>query len=283
MPGFPVPFIKFREDTANGLPLAGGKLYSFAAGTATPLATYTSSALNVPNANPTVLDASGRANIFIADGVGYKFQLNDALDNVVWAVDNVQVPKIATPPAPAEVPPGGIVAYGGLTAPSGWLLCDGSAVSSTTYPNLYAVILNRFGGSGSSFNLPNLQQRFPLGKAVSGTGATVGATGGLIDHTHSGPSHTHTVNAHNHDIAGHTHPVPYNGWGVVLNVSGVGGVLQVGQGAAPNISQATGPNVTGASAATTTGDKAVTTNADGTQPTGPSNPPFLVLNFIIKT
>ena len=100
MPGFPAPFIKFREDDANGFPLAGGKLYSFMAGTSTPLATYTTQALDVPNTNPVILDASGRASIFLEDGVGYKFILHDALDNEMWSVDNVQIPKVAPPPAP---------------------------------------------------------------------------------------------------------------------------------------------------------------------------------------
>ena len=69
MPGYPAPFIKFREDDANGNPLAGGKLFSYAAGTSTPLATYTSSTLATKNTNPVVLDASGRASVWVEDGV----------------------------------------------------------------------------------------------------------------------------------------------------------------------------------------------------------------------
>ena len=287
MPRFPAPFIKFREDDANGFPLAGGKLYSYAAGTSTPLATYTTAvdlaSGPVPNLNPTILDASGRASIFIPDGVGYKFILTDALDNLIWSEDNIQVPEILAPAAPAEVPPGGIVMYGGASAPAGWLLCDGSSVSTVTYADLFAVLLYTFGGAGGTFALPDLRQRFPLGKAAAGTGATVGGSGGTIDHTHTGGSHTHTVASHVHSIAGHTHAVPYNGWGATVNVAAVDGVLQVGMTGGINLMQATGNNTTGTSSAADTGGTALTTDAAGTAATTTANPPFLVLNFIIKT
>jgi hypothetical protein len=82
-------------------------------------------------------------------------------------------------------PAGAIVMFGGAAAPAGWLLCDGSAVSQTTYAALFAVIGLAFGNpGGGNFNLPDLRQRFPLGKAASGTGSTLGGTGGEIDHHH---------------------------------------------------------------------------------------------------
>lgn len=293
MPGFPAPFIKFREDDANGLPLAGGKLYSYAAGTSTPLATYTTQVMPpnpaaVPNLNPTILDASGRASVFIPDGVGYKFVLTDALGNQIWSVDNVQVPQIQTPPAAAEVPSGGIVAYGGTVAPPGWLLCNGSSYATTDYPALFTAILYTFGGAGANFQVPDLRQRFPLGKAASGTGAVLAATGGLIDHTHAGGSHTHAIPAHVHSIATHSHPVPFNGWGTVLNTPPLAGTLQAGGagvGAESSVTQANAFNTTGVSSAADTGANVVgiVTDAGGTAATGQANPPFLVLNFIIKT
>lgn len=84
-------------------------------------------------------------------------------------------------------PSGAMMAYGGTTAPPGYLLCDGSAVSRTTYGHLFTALGTAYGsGDGSTtFNLPDLRQRFPLGKATSGTGATLGGTGGAIDHTHT--------------------------------------------------------------------------------------------------
>lgn len=72
------------------------------------------------------------------------------------------------------------------TPPSGFLLCNGSAISRTTYVKLFDIIGTTFGvGDGSTtFNLPDFRQRFPLGKAASGTGSALGGTGGAIDHTH---------------------------------------------------------------------------------------------------
>ncbi len=92
-------------------------------------------------------------------------------------------------------PIGVILAYGGTSAPLGYLMCQGAAVSRTTYANLFAIIGTAYGvGDGSTtFNVPDLQQRFPIGKAASGTGSTLGGTGGAIDHTHTGPSHVHSV------------------------------------------------------------------------------------------
>jgi len=81
---------------------------------------------------------------------------------------------------------GTIVATGRTTAPQGWVLCDGTAINRTTYAALFAAIGTAYGvGDGATtFNLPDLRQRFPLGKASAGTGSTIGATGGAIDHTH---------------------------------------------------------------------------------------------------
>ncbi len=59
---------------------------------------------------------------------------------------------------------GTISAYGGNTAPTGWLLCDGTAVSQTTYADLYTVIGCNFGCSGGNFNLPDLRGRFLRGR-----------------------------------------------------------------------------------------------------------------------
>lgn len=91
---------------------------------------------------------------------------------------------------PLENPPistGTIAPFGNITAPDGWLLCDGAAVSRTGFDSLFNVIGTSYGvGDGSTtFNVPNLQQRFPLGKATSGTGSTLGGTGGTIDHLHT--------------------------------------------------------------------------------------------------
>lgn len=74
----------------------------------------------------------------------------------------------------ADSPIGSILPYGGATAPSGWFICDGTAVSRTTYAELFAVIGTSFGaGDGSTtFNLPDMRESVPKGAGL--TGKTVG-------------------------------------------------------------------------------------------------------------
>lgn len=88
---------------------------------------------------------------------------------------------------PAFSETGTIKMWGSDTAPSGWAICDNSAISRSTYSILFSIVGTVFGsGDGSTtFNLPDFRQRSPLGKAASGTGSTLGATGGSIDHTHT--------------------------------------------------------------------------------------------------
>ena len=103
---------------------------------------------------------------------------DSGLDKIVWS---------AAPGVSSSGPIGSILPFGGSLAPQGFLLADGSAISRTFYADLFAVIGTTFGvGDGSTtFNIPNMGQRFPLGKAVSGTGNTLGASGGAIDHNHT--------------------------------------------------------------------------------------------------
>lgn len=84
----------------NGNILSGGKLYTYAAGTTTPLACYTSLAGNVPHSNPIILDSAARVpggEIWLAMGVGYKFALYTAQDILVATYDNI--PSAAASPA----------------------------------------------------------------------------------------------------------------------------------------------------------------------------------------
>lgn len=83
------PVLKQRFFNSNGVPLAGGLLYSYAAGTTTPLATYTDETGLTPNTNPVVLDANGQADVWMASS-NYKFMLTDPLGIVQWTVDNVE-------------------------------------------------------------------------------------------------------------------------------------------------------------------------------------------------
>lgn len=76
----------------NGNPLTGGKMYSYVAGTTTPQATYTSSTGAVAHSNPIILDAGGRVpggEIWLTDGLQYKFVLKNANDVLIGTYDNI--------------------------------------------------------------------------------------------------------------------------------------------------------------------------------------------------
>lgn len=87
------PVLKQRFFDVNGVPLAGGQLFSYIAGTTTPQSTYTDNTASVPNTNPTILDANGQANVWLGSGT-YKFILEDANNAVQWTVDNVTLGSI---------------------------------------------------------------------------------------------------------------------------------------------------------------------------------------------
>jgi microcystin-dependent protein len=124
-----------------------------------------------------------------SDGELQGFEQFDAPITVELINDEIEVtPRITLGDEVENVnPTGSISGYAAATAPDGWLLCDGTAVSRSTFAALFAVIGTTYGvGDGSTtFNLPDLRQRFPLGKAAAGTGATLGDTGGDIDHVHN--------------------------------------------------------------------------------------------------
>ena len=79
----------FYGTDADGLPLNGGKLYAYIAGTTTAQDTFTDATVTVANANPVILDASGRAAVWCPDGKSYKFVLKDSADATIWTIDAV--------------------------------------------------------------------------------------------------------------------------------------------------------------------------------------------------
>lgn len=89
---------------------------------------------------------------------------------------------------------GRVVAYGATSAPSGWLLCDGASYLRADYPALFAAIGTTYGAPDSThFKVPDLRDRFVLGRTAGGTGSALGETGGSLQHTHAGPTHSHGV------------------------------------------------------------------------------------------
>jgi hypothetical protein len=76
----------------NGVILSGGKIYTYAAGTTTPQATYTSAAGNIPHTNPIILDSAGRVpsgEIWLTDGLVYKFVIETATGILLGTYDNI--------------------------------------------------------------------------------------------------------------------------------------------------------------------------------------------------
>ena len=82
----PSPKMQFLD--ASGFPLVNGRLYTYAAGTTSPLATYTDSTGGSANTNPIILDSRGEANVWIGSGL-YKFELRDSVNALIWTVDNI--------------------------------------------------------------------------------------------------------------------------------------------------------------------------------------------------
>jgi hypothetical protein len=89
----PTPKLQFFD--ANGAPLAGGLLYTYAAGTTTPLATYTDSTGVSANTNPIVLDSRGEANVWLGTA-SYKLALYTSVGVLIWTVDNLNGGDVAT-------------------------------------------------------------------------------------------------------------------------------------------------------------------------------------------
>ncbi len=240
----------------------------------------------------TLPGAAARASKYLAfDGSGNPIASGGGPGSAEVPVSAYGATLIAATDAPAarailDVPPvASIMMYAGASAPYGWLICDGSAVSRTgQYAALFAVIGTTFGaGDGSStFNLPDFKGRMAVGLGqgtgggASGTGAPTGGSA-LTTRSLGGwaGSETHTqteaeMPSHNHSAtstdSGHTHQVgnptasPSIGYGIVQAAS----------------NSAYGSTYTGYAQITTTiGNKGGGTAMDIMDP-------VLAVNFIIK-
>jgi len=175
----------------------------------------------------------------------------------------------------STIPVGTVSAYAGSSAPTGWLVCDGSAVSRTTYAGLFAIIGETYGAGDSvtTFNVPDLEGRVIAGleatatrltSGVSGVdGGTLGASGGdqsQQQHTHTG-STGYESNDHTHSFTG--------GYSVIC----IGNAYAV-------MYQSGGSTSTGGVSANHT--HAITMDNTGSG-SSENVQPTLVMNYIIKT
>ena len=178
----------FQFLTTTGLPLNGGLIYTYQAGSTTPLATYSDINGAIANTNPIVLGTDGRpqGEIWLTYGYYYKFVLQTSTGSTIQTYDNLYG-IIGTTSASGATIPTGLISlwYGSIgSIPSGWYLCDGS--------------------NGT----PDLRDRFVVG---AGSSYSVSATGGSTTHTITTsemPSHTHTATSVVTD-PGHFHTGAY--------------------------------------------------------------------------
>lgn len=225
----------------TGLPLSGGKLYTYQAGSSTPLASYTTSSGTVANANPIILGTDGRppSEIWITYGYNYKFVLQDSSGSTIATYDNIYGILGSVPSAtPSSLPSGCILMWSGSigSIPSGFYLCDGT--NST----------------------PDLRSKFIVG---AGSTYSVGQTGGTADAVIV--AHTHTATVALTD-PGHNHS---GGASFIANTYG-GGPATGANGS--NVS--TGTSTTGITVG-------VTNASTGVSGTNQNLPPYYSLAFIM--
>ena len=189
----------FQFFTTTGIPLAGGYLYTYQAGSTTPLATYTDNGGTSSNTNPIQLGTDGRppAEIWLTYGFNYKFVLADSTNAVIQTYDNLYGIIGVQATSGATIPAGLISMWSGSigSIPSGWYLCDGS--------------------NGT----PNLTDRFIIGAGSTYAVNGVGGVSSVTLTTNNMPAHTHTATSTVTD-PGHTHTTAYQAY----TGSGGGGI-----------------------------------------------------------
>ena len=233
----------FQFLTTTGLPLNGGFIYTYQAGSSAPLTTYSDVNGLIPNPNPIVLGSDGRpqTEIWLTQGYSYKFILTDSTNNQIQTYDNLYG-ILQNAPAVSNVVPTGLIAIwsGSIgSIPSGWVLCDGT--NST----------------------PDLRNSFILG---AGNSYSVGQTGGSTDAIVV--SHTHTATSVVTD-PGHNHTY-------ISNTGGATGIAPPSSNQGDPNGRTTSNSFTGITVATTNA-------STGVSGTNANMPPYYALAFIMKS
>ena len=227
----------------NGLPLSGGLIYTYQAGSSTPATTYTTNSGTIPNSNPIILDAAGRPpqEIWLEVGYTYKFIIQTSAGVTLQTLDNLY-PILQTSSATASPIPAGLITMwsGSIgSIPSGWALCNGS--------------------NGT----PDLRDRFVI---AAGSTYSVGQTGGSANAIVVSHTHTATVTDPGH-VHGPLSPLDF------CSFNG-GGSAPGGGGSLLTTMATTGSAVTGIS---------VTNASTGSSGTNANLPPYYALAYIMKT
>jgi len=171
------PQPKMQFTTAAGVPLSGGKVYTYTAGTTTPQATYTDYTAATPNANPVILDSRGEANIWLGSAL-YKFKLTDANDVEIWTVDYISAPTSAISP----VLSGNVVIDSDTPTPALKITQTGTGpvlrVQDSADPDVTPFIIDTAGNVG-------------IGTATPDAGLTVATVASFGNGTAAAPSIAH--------------------------------------------------------------------------------------------
>lgn len=162
MSGTLAPAGKFLGLSDTGVPLNGGLLYTYAAGTSTPATTYNDVDLAPAhaNANPVVLDSAGRATVYL-DATSYKFVLKTAAGVTVWSQDNIPSTGLNTAAIGSE-----LVTLGGT---------PDTPIVATSYPSGTTFDKVHAGTMLWSFDSANLTGTYVLEGMLLGNGGTVTA------------------------------------------------------------------------------------------------------------
>jgi hypothetical protein len=227
----------------NGVPLSGGLIYTYQAGSSTPLTTYTTNDGTIPNTNPIILDSAGRTpnEVWMQTGYSYKFVLQTSAGVTLQTLDNLYpILQNSSAVNPTSFTAGMIILWSGSigSIPAGWVLCNGS--NST----------------------PDLRDRFVV---AAGSIYSVGATGGSADAVLV--SHTHTATSTVTD-PGHSHTFVYEP-GLAAAGAGRNGV----GGSTPFSTTTVSTGITVATSNTTVGVSGTNANL----------PPYYALAYIMKT